>query len=364
MTCIFKAINYNKIASEDSFLAYFINLTTPIDISKSHPEVLALVTLKGGEKITLGINLDLFKEISYEVSKTILRHEALHCLFGHLNVDKEAYSYLAKELAINTLLNRTHIREANGVLPENYNLEDNLTEKQYDQLLTQDQKEEFEHQEGQEGGGGECSDLADTLQTKLLNQAKNYGLGELSGTPSDKIIKALISSSVPKTNWRTALRRWMATCSSSEKIYTRRRYNKRFPNMAGSYKKKKLDILVAIDQSGSVGDRALAGLFTELLSISKECNLTVVPFTDIVHSEEEYEVRSPKDVITNRTRCGGTSFDAVHEYWKKEHKNKKLIVFTDGEDHSNLNWRDSLFALTQDIKLDFTKSSIYLDIDI
>lgn len=103
-------------------------------------------------------------------------------------------------------------------------------------------------------------------------------------------------------------------------------------DLKGRLSDRKVDVVVALDTSGSVSDYDLQCFFNEIFSILK----TVKYRVRIIECDAEvhrcYEVKNEKQVETKVCGRGGTAFKPVFKYIKEELKCNLdlLIYFTDG----------------------------------
>jgi predicted metal-dependent peptidase len=94
-----------------------------------------------------------------------------------------------------------------------------------------------------------------------------------------------------------------------------KRINKRYPYIhAGTKVKRHARIAISIDQSGSVDDDMLAKFFTELNSLAKIAEFTVIPFDTDISDSQVYVWKKGKYRKIERVRQGGTDFNAPTEY--------------------------------------------------
>jgi len=143
-------------------------------------------------------------------------------------------------------------------------------------------------------------------------------------------LRKMISDEV---DWKAILRQTVGMASSSQRTTSRKRRNRKYRFLHPGVKRKRMArVLVAIDQSGSVGDEALELLFGELASLAKRVDFDVVHFDTAVDKDSLTTWRRGQRLQPRRTRCGGTDFNAPTEF---ANKNKgqydMLIVLTDGE---------------------------------
>lgn len=272
-------------------------------------------------------------------------------------------SNIAKDLAINSLIERRNLPDI-GVFPgegrfkkyrplqssEEYFrlvMADPEIEKEMDQgeglgsldhegeLLGESLSGEFQDLEGafndaqksELDGNGSDKSLAFELLNQAITQASKV---------SNKIPQAVnnlafkkIKKSIP---WNKILAQRITRFSYGQKksFKSIRRLNHRYPYIfAGTRKKTVLPkILVAIDESGSVGDKMYKTLVSTLFALKSIANFYFVPFTHVVHPPAI--LMKEKSSLTGITRryCGGTNFQSVVDFAQNE-KYDFLVILTD-----------------------------------
>jgi predicted metal-dependent peptidase len=105
--------------------------------------------------------------------------------------------------------------------------------------------------------------------------------------------------------------------------------------LPGTNFKETIDICVAIDMSGSIGDEQAKDFLTEIKGIMQEYqdfNIKVWCFDTKVYNEADYDGYSMDEFDDYEVMGGGgTEFDANWDYMKKHDiMPKKFIMFTDG----------------------------------
>lgn len=161
------------------------------------------------------------------------------------------------------------------------------------------------------------------------------GRGFGSGT-LEELLKVLLAP--PVIDWKTLLRNYMSIASSNM-VRNRNRLNRKQSGrleLRGKKRDKQVELLIAIDNSASVGTKALESFFNEVFAIikGKSVDVTALYFTSQV--DKVYKIKSPKDVDL-QTVCGGTSFECVFEYARKNcSKDTVVCIMTDGYGESHL----------------------------
>lgn len=135
-------------------------------------------------------------------------------------------------------------------------------------------------------------------------------------------------------NWKDLLKKYVGTISSDYRA-TRTRLNRRQPtrfDISGKISEKVVDIVVALDTSGSMSSETISHIFVEIFAIlnTKKFTLTILEFDACVH--REYNAKKPNDVKLEVLGRGGTSFECVVKYINNNSKFRKslLVFFTDG----------------------------------
>lgn len=316
----------------------------------------------------------------------VIRHELYHILYRHL---VEGRSF-ASDAGTQTTLNIAMDCEINQIplivneLPEGCITLDYVREKAEDMELEPfagftvyyralSNSDTFK--DWLEGRG----DDGDNKRTKVVNEnnggTSRHGLGELASdgghaTWGDDVnedsasanVGLLISETLngmsdkergglsanmqgllnkithkPDVNWKDVLKRQHGKIRNLNKRPTLSRPNRRYPNrldLKGKLPVYDINIVLALDVSGSVGDDALSYALGEVYHLSDELD---APFTVLQIDSELVavdEVDSPSDFkhIT-RKAMGGTRFQPAFDYLAEKglnDKNTLLVYVTDG----------------------------------
>jgi len=110
-----------------------------------------------------------------------------------------------------------------------------------------------------------------------------------------------------------------------------------------------IEVCVAIDTSGSIGDKQLNEFFSEVNGIMQsydDFNVKVWCFDTKVHNPQDYDISNGHELTDYQPKgFGGTDFDANWQWMKEENVEPKLlIVFTDGEPYGS--WGDENYCDT------------------
>jgi len=136
------------------------------------------------------------------------------------------------------------------------------------------------------------------------------------------------------------LREYVKTRCRAKDTSSWRRVNRRFLSM-GAYMPSLIGervgrLVIAIDTSGSIGDKELAEFLSEVKGIAEEVNPSAVDliyWDSAVASHEEYDETTVANIVsaTRPRGGGGTSPSCVSEYLKeKKIEPECVIILTDG----------------------------------
>ena len=296
----------------------------------------------------LVINPTFWSELSNDHQKGLLWHELLHIVFDHLNLrdsyaDKKLFN-IAADCELNQYIYEHYLPDG-AILPTSFpNLKLNYkagTDYYYNKL--QENQDDPDVQKMMGAGNMHATweefDNLSESEKKLIKAQAEYQIkeaaeeclksrGHLPGEISE-IYKRITEVTPSKFNWKAYLRRFVGNSYVVETKLSRKKLNKRFPDVPGLKFKPKKHILVAIDTSGSVSNDELVEFFNEIRHIHKTgTEITVLQCDTQINSIEKY---NPKKDIKVQGR-GGTEFDPVLEYYNKNNKKFTCLVYlTDGE---------------------------------
>jgi len=349
------------------------------------------------DQLTLYWNPDFLSTLEPSEIRGLLTHEFYHIVFGHLSSRRKPPPSLwniATDLAINSLIVENSSRSVRssvdsdgralpkgalipGKWPTSDEREPSKEEKQAMTLasviasLPKLESSEFYFMKiqeaasknrtgaGSEGGGedGEMElgpldshepwdDVSDvtreivagkvkSMVERAVREADRASAGGWGNIPAD--IRESIRRSVSTIiNWKSVLRQFIGSIIRGARTTSIKRINRRYPYIHPGIKRGwTAKLLVAVDQSGSVGDEMLSQFFAELVSLTKKVEIDLLPF-DCACSDNDV-VKWTKGTIpfeaTQRVKCGGTNFDAPTNVFN-DPKNRGrwdgLLILTDG----------------------------------
>jgi predicted metal-dependent peptidase len=96
-----------------------------------------------------------------------------------------------------------------------------------------------------------------------------------------------------------------------------------------------VNVAVFVDNSGSMGEREISYLLTQIRAIMKvyEAKLTVYSFDTQVHAQEAYEVKQATQIRFERIGGGGTRFQSIFDFLHQQHATNNdtlAVILTDG----------------------------------
>jgi predicted metal-dependent peptidase len=283
-------------------------------------------------------------------------HEVLHVIYDHMGRrdgrDPQMWN-VANDYAVNADLKRHKVGEFITSVPCLYevkydgkysefiydDLMKNVTKLNLDDLIEEMLDEHMDADSSESGGGRpnpltpeEREELRQEIKQNVINAARGVEAGQLPAG-----IKRLIEDTVnPQMPWRELIQTNLT--SSIKQDYSFARPNRRGWHMdaimPGMTPGEEIDVVVAIDMSGSISNKQ-AQLFLSEVSGMMEMfdgfKIHVFCFdTDIYNpqtfSSDNLDTMSDYEPIGG----GGTDFTAIFDYLKERGEDtKRLIVFTD-----------------------------------
>jgi predicted metal-dependent peptidase len=188
------------------------------------------------------------------------------------------------------------------------------------------------------GGWDEMNDEERELVKGKVKQALEGAIKECDasgqwgsvGAEHRATLREMISREI---DWKSILKQFCGMSRRADRTSNIRRLNRKYAGIhPGTYRSYTSSIAVYVDQSGSVGDEDLALLFGELRTLAKHTEFTLYNFDTEVDEKSERVWKGNRAPGMQRTRCGGTDFEAPT---KHANKNKSrfdgYLILTDGE---------------------------------
>lgn len=296
----------------------------------------------------------------------ILKHEFYHLIFEHCllrspdgrKVSKR-WNY-ATDLAINCHL-KGELPDG-CLMPDKFGYPDDKTAEYYYNRLQQDGKGgddngpcNGQHTKGEDGSGtpcdgacgnfdshdgwgegGEVADEVKELAKERLREAMKQAAEETAarsnswGSVSGEVRKQIMRFINGTVDWRAVLRQFVGQAQKAATVNTVKRINKRYPYIhAGKKSLRTANIVISIDQSGSVSDELLSLFYAELDKLATMASFTILPFDcEVAPKDKIYVWKKGERRAKERVLSGGTDFNAPTK-WVNERKYDGHIVLTD-----------------------------------
>ena len=138
----------------------------------------------------------------------------------------------------------------------------------------------------------------------------------------------------PEITWKQVLRKYVGAIPVPHRK-TKTRLNRRQPyraDLSGQLPKRHIELVVAIDTSGSMSNSDIAYVINEIFNIVKDYDSKITIIECDAQIGRIYQVKRPSDVSTRVSGRGGTSFVPVIDHINETglYRNALMIYFTDG----------------------------------
>ena len=311
-------------------------------------------------------------------------HELLHCAYDHMNRGRgynRDIANIAMDYVVNSDCLKYNLGQKITVVPilhdrkyEDWNFEQVYADliKNAKQINIEDLLDQLldDHMDGNNGKGDgedgkddkdgkggsgrpnpmtpeERQAIKDEFKEAMLAAAQSAGAGNTPGN-----IKRMINElTQPKINWRELITQQIQSTVKNDYTWStpnKKHFSQGFvlPNMR---KDQAIDVCVAIDTSGSIGQDQLNNFFGEINGIMQsydDYKVKIWCFDTSVHNPQDYDTSTGDDLVNYEPKgFGGTDFDANWTWMKHEGVEPKLfIVFTDGEPYGS--WGDENYCDT------------------
>ena len=323
-------------------------------------------------------NTQFFNAMGNKEIEFVVAHEILHMVFDHLG-RRDDRNPMLYNIAADYIVNNTLVRDRIGETPkivdcfQDFKYEGWTSEEVYEELFKQveeqgkeladllkelDEKGEMldehldsESDEGEDGEEGEDSNgntvskkpakyskeelkkIKDEIKEATINAAQAAGAGN---TPAgvQRMIKELTE---PKMNWRELLRQQIQSTIKSDYTFARpsRKGWHTGAVLPGMNFDETIDICIALDMSGSIGNEQAEDFLGEVKGIMdeyKDYNIKIWCFDTEVYGEDDFSADDGRDLMEYEIKGGGgTDFMANWKYMRENDiQPKKFLMFTDG----------------------------------
>lgn len=310
-------------------------------------------------------NKKFIEKLSVKKLEFLFGHEILHCVFDHfgrLGSRDPKIANIAQDFAVNQILVDERIgdkiTEVKICLDNKYRgmaweeiYDDIMKNVQYIDLaqLGELLDEHIKEQESAGAGAGKEGDkegkgpgsltkeeaqaIRDEIKQAMIQSAAAAGAGK---TPAG-ILRMIKDLTEPKMNWRELIRQEIQSIVRND--FSFQRFNRKSAHsgaiLPGLREDVTIDVAIAIDMSGSIGQEDATVFLSEVKGIMDQyvdfkINLWCFD-TDIYNHQEITHDNSDELLSYEPQGGGGTSFEANWEYMKDLGvQPKKFIMFTDG----------------------------------
>jgi predicted metal-dependent peptidase len=313
-------------------------------------------------------NREFFEPLSVKQIEFVIGHEILHNVFDHMS-RREGRNPKIFNIACDYNVNGQLIRDKIGEVPpvikifHDTNYYGMGSEEIYDKLLEDHDEESLskigemldEHIDWESAGQNgrpsyskeELKKIRDEIREATMTAAQAAGAGN---TPASiaRLIKDLTES---KMNWREILRQQIQSTIKNDFSFMRPNRKGWHMNaiLPGTNYDETIDICVAIDMSGSIGDDQARDFLSEIKGIMQEYqdfSIKLWCFDTQVYNEASFTGYTISEFDEYQPKGGGgTDFDANWEYMKdNDIIPKKFIMFTDGYPFGS--WGDETYTDT------------------
>ncbi len=306
-------------------------------------------------------NTKFVEKLSVKKLEFLFGHEICHCVFDHFgrvgSRDKQL-SNIAQDFAVNQILVDERIGEKITEVKICYDskyrgmaweeIYDDLYEKAekipMDQLLKQLGELLDEHIKesgpGEEGDGKKPTISKEELQ-KIKDEVKEAMIQSAAAAGAGKVpagIQRLIKNwTEPKINWRELVRQEIQSIIRNDYSFTRpnRKSMHSGAILPGMKEATTIDVAIAIDMSGSIGEEDATVFLSEVKGILdqyEDFKVDIWCFDTEIYNHQSITHDNSEDLLDYEPQGGGgTDFEVNFEFMKENGITpKKFIMFTDG----------------------------------
>lgn len=299
-------------------------------------------------------NREFFEKLTTKNVEFVIAHEILHNVFDHMG-RREGRHPRIFNAAADYCVNGQLVRDRIGDPIKDFQMFHDQkyygwsAEQVYDDIYEKMDSDELdalgklldEHIDWEESNGNgqpsytkeELRAIRDEIREATMQAAQAAGAGNVPAGVA-RLIKELTE---PKMNWREIIRQQIQSIIRND--YSFSRPNRKGWHMSavlpGTNFAETIDVCVALDMSGSIGEREARDFLTEVKGIMdefKDFKLKLWCFDTAVYNEADFDGYNSDEFMNYQIAGGGgTSFEVNWEYMvDNEIQPKKFIMFTDG----------------------------------
>ena len=310
------------------------------------------------------------KEVEFLVG-----HEVLHVVYDHMgrrdNRDPQIWN-IANDYAVNADLKRHKVGQFITSVPCLYEAkyDGKYSEYIYDDLMKGVSKVSLddlidqmldEHMDSEDDSDGEAEgkgrpkpmtqEERDALRQEIKQNIINAAAGSEAGKLPAGVKRLLDDITDPKMPWRDLIQTNLTSLIKSDYSFSRpnRRGWHMDAIMPGSIPGEEIDVVVALDMSGSISDKQaqmFLGEVSGMMQMFDGYKIHVFCFDTSVHNPQSFSSDNLDTMSEYEPKGGGgTDFTSIFDYLKDRGEDtKRLIVFTDGMPFGS--WGDEDFCDT------------------
>ncbi len=343
-------------------------------------------------------NKDFVSKLSVKKLEFLFAHEICHAVFDHfgrVGSRDRMLSNIAQDYAVNQILVDERIGEKitevqicydskyrgkawEEIYDELYEKAEKITMpellKQLGDLLDEHLKEEGPGEGDQPGKGNrpsiskeDAQKIRDEIKEAMIQSAAAAGAGKVPAG-IQRMIKDLTE---PKMNWRELVRMNIQSIVRNDYSFSRpsRKGQMSGAILPGMKQDETIDVAIAIDMSGSIGQEDATVFLSEVKGIMDQYQdfaIDIWCFDTDIYNHQRITHDNDQDLLDYAPEGGGgTDFMANWEFMKEQGiQPKKFIMFTDGYpcgDWGDENYCDTLFIVkgNKDCEAPFGQTVIY-----
>ena len=319
-------------------------------------------------------NSRFIKMLSDDELVFLFGHEVLHCVYDHMGRTRDTQSdpqlsNIAQDFIVNGDLVDQRIGEKITTVPVLYDSKFRgwSSEEVYDYLVENQDKLDMqslldqlldEHMDGDEDGDGDGDGVETDANGNKISKKKPKMSAAEKQKVRDAIKKALINAAnaessagnlpagiqrilsdltEPKLNWRELIQQEIESTIKSDYSFMRpsRKSQHTGASLPGMIVDTTIDIVVAIDLSGSISEEMMRDFISEIKGIMElypSFKMKLFTFDTAVYNDEDFDEMNADDLLDYPFQGGGgTDFMCCWEHMKEHDvQPKKFIMFTDG----------------------------------
>ena len=328
-------------------------------------------------------NPSFIDSLTVKETEFLFAHEVLHNAFEHMlrknDRDHKLFN-IAADFAVNQILVDERIGKQikDTLLDSKYrgksaeeiydDLYENAPKINMEDLLDQLLDEHLDGKDDGEGddegdrdgkGGKKRPKLSEAERKKIRDELKEslIASAQCAGNLPAGIARLVESFTSPKMNWRDILRQQIQSSIKSDYTFmmpSKKSFGTPF-RLPSLKRDETVDICVAIDASGSINEKMLHEMLSEISGIMQQYSdysIQIWSFDTKVYNADVFRSDEGRSITEYKvTGGGGTDFVCNFEYMKdNDIVPKTFIMFTDGYPFGN--WGDeaycpTIFAITK-----------------